>query len=203
VSPLRTATPFPLDPAIVESCIKTGDSIDALFADAFRSSLNAMPPALRRGALPGITGHMAESVAEVVLSDLGYTPIWHFPGPGRHGIDLAMLSPTMDRVVVFEVKGTLRPGTLPRLSTYELRQMSAAWIDKRDNPGMATLELESADVYGGVFVVQFAERAYRVALTSDFETLRPVTSQDELVELAWLDVPSRPEATDSSGDRFV
>jgi hypothetical protein len=188
VHPLRTALPFPLDARIVESCLKAGDSGDAMFAEAFRSSLDAIPPAERRGALPGVTGHVAESVIEVILYELGYQPIWHFPGPGRHGVDLAMLSPGLDRVVVFEVKGTLRTGRLPRLSKRGLRQMSTAWIDNRENPGMVSLELESADVYGGVAVVQFAERTYRIGLTNDFEKLQPLTSPDQLIDLAWLDL---------------
>ena len=142
--PLRSAAPFALDARVVELCLRADDPIDAVFAEAFRSSLDTIPRASRHGALAGVTGHVAESVIEVILSEHGYQPIWHFEGPGRHGIDLAMLSPALDRVIVFEVKGTLRPRRLPGLSRRELRQMSTAWMDKKDNPGMASLELEHA-----------------------------------------------------------
>ena len=189
VHPLRAAASFPIDDETVESCLDAEDPVDRMFLQAFRSSLAAIPIHARGGALAGVTGHVAESVVELVLSDLGYQPLWHFAGPGRHGIDLAMLSPAMDRVVVLEVKGTLRPRRLPRLTSSELRQMSAAWMDKPDNPGMATLGVDSADVYGGVAVVQFAERAYRIGLTNDFEVLRPVESLVQLVDLDWLDAP--------------
>ncbi len=98
-----------------------------------------------------------------------------------------MLSPAMDRVIVFEVKGTLRPRRLPPLSRAELQQLSAAWIDKKDNPGMASLELESRDVYGGMAVVQFADRCSRIGLTSDFESLHAIQSTEQLLDLEWLD----------------
>lgn len=48
-------------------------------------------------------------------------------------------------------------------------------MDKADNPGMAELGLQSADVYGGVVVVNFADMTWRTALTSGPATLRPVT----------------------------
>jgi hypothetical protein len=53
--------------------------------------LTALHPAERRGALGGVTGHVAESVVEIVLESLGWTPVWHFLGPGRHGVDLLLL----------------------------------------------------------------------------------------------------------------
>ena len=195
--PLQSAAPFALDARVVELCLRADDPIDAVFAEAFRSSLDTIPRASRHGALAGVTGHVAESVIEVILSEHGYQPIWHFEGPRRHGIDLAMLSPALDRVIVFEVKGTLRPRRLPGLSRRELRQMSTAWMDKKDNPGMASLELESADVYGGMAIIQFAERTYRVGLTNDFETLHPLTSHDQLVDLTWLDATPDVRTTSS------
>jgi hypothetical protein len=184
--PLRDATPFALDAALVESCL-TDKPVDAVFRAAFRESLSSVPRDARSGALAGTTGHIAESVIEVVLNELGYAPLWHFTGPGGHGIDLAMLSPAMDRVIVLEVKGTLSPRRLPRLTRGELAQLSDAWIDKRDNPGMANLEMTSEDVYGAMAIVQFAERNYRIGLSADFATLHPVVSLDQLTELDWLD----------------
>ena len=59
--------------------------------------------------LAGTTGHIAESVTEVLLDGSGWQVLWHFEGPGRHGADLVFLAPG-DRVVAVEVKGTLVPG---------------------------------------------------------------------------------------------
>jgi hypothetical protein len=95
-----------------------------------------------------VTGHVAESVVELLLAEVGYQLLWHFTGPGRHGVDLIVLCPAGERVVAVEVKGTLRPQYWPRLSRRELLQMSGAWVDKADNPGMANWELRSDDVYG-------------------------------------------------------
>lgn len=85
-------------------------------------------------AIAGVTGHVAESVAELLLGEIGWRVLWHFVGPGRHGIDLLFLAPG-DVVVAVKVKGTLVGGRVPGLSRRELAQMSAAWIDKADNPG--------------------------------------------------------------------
>jgi hypothetical protein len=68
-----------------------------------------------------------------------------------------------DVVVAIEVKGTLVRRRVPRLSGRELTQMSAAWVDKADNPGMAELGLQSGDVYGGVVVVNFADMIWRIS----------------------------------------
>src|SRR4051812_29750303 len=103
--PLRQASAFPLDPAAVESCLDGRKPLDAVFRKAFRRSLAAVPRDLRPPGLAGTTGHVAESVIEHVLHELGYLPLWHFTGPGGHGIDLAMLSPEADRVIIFEIKG--------------------------------------------------------------------------------------------------
>ena len=163
-----------------------------MLAHAWRGSLAALSPAERRGALAGVTGHVAESVVEVVLAELGYQLLWHFAGPGRHGVDLIVLCPSMERVVAVEVKGTLRPRYWPRLSRRELVQMSGAWVDKVDNPGMANWELRSDDVYGAVALVNFAAMAYRVAFTADFQQLEPVRDLDQLGDLGWLGQPHSP-----------
>jgi hypothetical protein len=97
-----------------------------------------LPPALRTGALPGITGHVAESLVEMILSDHGYVPLAHHVGPGRHGADLIMLHLTSEMAFAVEVKGTLRPRHVPHLTRGELDQMSTAWVDKSDNPAMAS-----------------------------------------------------------------
>jgi hypothetical protein len=91
-------------------------------------------------------------VTEVLLAEQGWYVLWHFTGPGRHGVDLVLLTPD-DHVVAVEVKGTLVAGRIPRLFRRELAQMSAEWVDKADNPAMAELRLDSADVYGAVVAV--------------------------------------------------
>jgi hypothetical protein len=178
---------LPLAPETVEACLNGRKPLDAVFRKAFRRTLASIPRDLRPPALAGITGHVAESVVEVVLQELGYLSLWHLVAPGGHGIDLAMLTPATDRVVVFEVKGTLRPRGWPRLRKTELMQLSTAWIDKHDNPGMAELEMTSEDVYAGFAIVQFADRSCRFGLSADFENLHPVEAIAQLVDVEWLD----------------
>jgi hypothetical protein len=50
----------------------------------------------------------------VRLVERGHELLWQFTGPGRHGVDVVVLGPD-GRVVGIEVKGTLRPGQVPRL----------------------------------------------------------------------------------------
>ena len=89
-------------------------------------------------------------------------------------------------MVAVEVKGTLTAGRIPRLSRHELTQMSAEWVDKAGNPGMAEFGLRSADIYGAVAVVNFADLTWRVAMTADFSALRPVIHIGQLTHLNWL-----------------
>jgi hypothetical protein len=100
-------------------------------------------------------------------------------------VDLVFLT-TDDKIAAVEVKGTLTAGHIPRLSRREIIQMSAEWVDKADNPGMAELGLRSADVYGAVTVINFADMTWRIALTADFSTLSPVTHLGQLTHLGWL-----------------
>ena len=170
-----------LEASVVSGCLDLERRPQDLpFAIAWTRSLAALPPGQRRGALAGVTGHVAESVVEILLVDLGYHPIHHFIGPGRHGIDLLMLSPECKDVLAIEVKGTLRAGHVPRLSRRAVAQMSAAWIDKADNPGMGEWELNSDDVYAAVVAVNFADMWVRAAVSSDLERWRPVASLDDL-----------------------
>jgi hypothetical protein len=55
-------------------------------------------------------------VVELLLADFGSQVLWHFTGPGPSRVDLIVLCPAAGRVVVVEVKGTLRPRYWPRLS---------------------------------------------------------------------------------------
>ena len=102
------AAAFPLASEMVEG-MDLDQVADRVFARAWQGSL-ALPPAERRGALAGVTGHVAESVVEVLLADLGYQLLWHFTGPGRHGVDLIVLCPTAERVIAVEVKERSDPG---------------------------------------------------------------------------------------------
>lgn len=188
LSVLRDATPFAVDAAVVQDCLDPTTPADALFARAWRSGVGVLTRGERCG-IAGVTGHVAESVTEVLLADHGWHVLWHFTGPGRHGVDLVLLTPD-DHVVAVEVKGTLVPARIPRLSRRELAQMSAEWVDKADNPGMAELGLDSADVYGAVVAVNFADLTWRMAMTDDFVSLRPVTDAAQLLTLDWLTDPS-------------
>ena len=181
---LRKSTPFPLDAALVEECLGPAP-IDAVFGRGWRSGPASLTRA-ERNAVARVTGHMAESVTEVLLDRLGWQVLWHFTGPGRHGVDLLFLAPG-DKIVAMEVKGTLVPGRLPRLSYRDMDQMSTSAVDKADNPGMAELVgLQSADVYGGVVIINFADLEWRLGLTPDFSTLIPITKIEQLTNLSWL-----------------
>jgi hypothetical protein len=171
---LRQASVFSLDATVTEECLDLTCAKDRLFACGWRSGPAALSRA-ERCAIAGVTDHIAESVTEVLLDRLGWRVLWHFTGPGRHGVHLVFLT-VDDKIVAVEVKGTLTAGHIPRLSRREMTQMSAEWVDKADNPGMAELRLRSADIFGAVAVINFADMTWRIALTSDFSALTPPTS---------------------------
>lgn len=77
-----------------------------------------------------------------------------------------------------EVKGTVVPGRAPRLSAGELAQMSAAWVDRVDNPAMAEVGLANSDVYGGVAIVNFVDLTWKATLTGDFLAFEPSLPRD-------------------------
>ena len=182
---LRYATAFPLDAGSIDSCLNLDDASDALFARARRNGLATIERSYR-GPLPRVTGEVAESAAELLLDGIGYTLFWQITTPGIHGVDLLLLAPDQ-RVLALEVKGTLRPGTIPRVTPSRLRQMSRAWLSDPANPGMAEWSLDADDLYGGVMVVDLASDVYRIALSGDFERYAPVTELSELSLLAWLE----------------
>lgn len=184
--PLRDAVPLRISRATVEICLDPAAPGDQLFHAAWTGSLGARSPARRAGALPGITGHVAESVVELMLVDRGFVAVAHHPGPGRHGVDLLMLHLDAEMLFAVEVKGTLVPGRVPRLSRGEMQQMSGAWVDKPDNPAMKTWRLSSQDVYGALAAVNFADMTLLVALTADFDAFTAVRSDAWLRTPAWL-----------------
>jgi hypothetical protein len=182
---LRAAPDIALDGRTVSACLDLhARPGDLPFALAWARSLRALEPHKRTGTLPGVTGHVAESVVELLLADLGYHPVHDFTGPGRHGVDLLMLSHATDHVLAIEVKGTLRSGCVPRMSRRSVEQMSAAWVDKADNPGMAEWDLHSDDVYGAVIAVNFADMVSRVVVSADFGTWRPIGRLEDIATVA-------------------
>ena len=184
VNPFRRATEMSIEDDLVRSCIDARQPLDRLFERAWHSGPGCLSHR-ERCAVAGVTGHVAESIVELLLDALDWRVLWHFTGPGRHGVDLLFLTPE-GQVVAIETKGTLVRGRLPRLPHRALAQMSAAWLDAADNPGMSNLGLTSSDVLGGFVAVDFAARTWRMVLTADFAELLPLTSRDDLRSLAWL-----------------
>jgi hypothetical protein len=179
---LRSARVLPLERDLISGCLALDDELDRRFDRACTGSLAALRPEERRGGLAGVTGHVGESIVEVVLAGHGWSPVWHFTGPGRHGVDLLLLGPGAERLVAVEVKATLRPRHWPRVPRHVDMPI---WLDKLDNPGMAEWVVTSEDVYGAVALVSFQELGYKVALTSDFEGWLPVTDSRQLDDLEW------------------
>jgi hypothetical protein len=180
---LRAATPFPLGAETIAGCLGEDDPFDALFRRARAEGLARLQPRERSGHLWRVIGEVAEAVAEIVLDEVGYRVFWHITERGAHGVDLLFLSPD-ECVLALEVKGTLRPGAISRLTPSRLRQMSREWLNKPDNPAMGEWEFEADDLYAGVMVVDLATPAFRIALSGDFETYVPVLGLAELVTLA-------------------
>ena len=170
---------------MVESHLLPEREGDQVFAQAWHDGLSSLPIESRRGRLAGTTGHIAESIVETVLVDFGYTPLWHFAA-GGHGVDLVLITPAFDGVLVIEVKGTLMPGRWPRLRRADLDQMTPQWLEKSDNPGMTEWNFTAADVFGGVFLVNFADRLIKASVTSDFKRVVPVNRLEDLADLTWL-----------------
>lgn len=129
-----------------------------------------------------MTGEVAESVAEIILDEQGYNLFWQITTPGVHGVDLLLLSPD-ESVLALEVKGTLRPGTIPRLTPSRLRQMSRDWLNDPANPAMAEWSLQADDLYAAVMLVDLATPLYRLVLSSNFEHYTPVTDLAQLASL--------------------
>src|SRR5579859_322506 len=107
---LRQAAVFSLDAAIVGGCLDLSSARDRLFARGWRSGPASLTRA-ERCAVAGVTGHIAESVTEVLLDRLDWRVLWHFTGPGRHGVDLVFVTPD-GKVAAVEVKGTLTAGRI-------------------------------------------------------------------------------------------
>jgi hypothetical protein len=95
---LRAAAPLPLSEVDITGCIESRPRNEAgerqltpaegAFAQAFATSLQQVTPAQRAG-LQATAGNIAEAVVEVVLVDLGWSPLYHDdrPSSGGHGVD--------------------------------------------------------------------------------------------------------------------
>lgn len=182
------ASPIEIAGSTVVACLDLDNEADHHFESAWRSRRDGGTGRLSGGALPGTTGHIAESVVEVALAERGYVPLAHHRGPGRRGVDLLMLHLTAEMIFAIEVKGTLRRGFVPRLTRGDLAQMSSGWLDKPDNPAMTGSALRSEDVFGAVAVLNFADMMLRVAFTADFANFRPVLEEPELADPSMIDL---------------
>jgi hypothetical protein len=181
---LRAATPIPIPEQTIVDCLDLDSQSDALFDEARRCGLASISRD-RRGGLNRVTGEVAESVAELMLADADVTVFWHITTPGIHGVDLLFLCPD-ESVLALEVKGTLRPGAIPRITPSRLRQMSREWLNGPDNPAMAEWQLKADDLYAGVVIIDLAQLTARLAVSGDFESFIPAPALDALQHLSRL-----------------
>ncbi|HZS59851.1 MAG TPA: hypothetical protein VFA43_11320 [Gemmatimonadaceae bacterium] len=179
---LRAASAFPISKRLVRSCVKPSKPTDALFERARVHGLNSIERSQRSGHLARVIGEVAESISEIVLDEQGYNLFWQITTPGIHGVDLLFLSPD-ECVLALEVKGTLRPGTIPRFTASRLRQMSREWLNDPANPAMAEWSLQADDLYAGVMLVDLTTPLYRLALSGNFEHYTPVTDLRQVAPL--------------------
>ncbi|MFL5963776.1 MAG: hypothetical protein ACJ757_12875 [Gaiellaceae bacterium] len=131
-------------------------------------------------------GEVGEAVTAAVFVEAGYTLFDQITTPGIHGVDLLFLTPD-DAVVALEVKGSLRPGAIPRLTPSRRRQMSRDWLASPANRAMLEWEFEPDDLFAAAAAVDLARREMRVARSDDFEAWTPVHSLDELRGQSWRD----------------
>lgn len=71
-----------------------------------------------------------------------------------------------------------------------MNQMTAQWLDKLGNAGMIATELQAADVYGLIAMVQFARRQLKAAITEDFVSYLPINSIEQLEDLSLALTPA-------------
>jgi len=182
----RRAQPFPIEELTIRECLDLRKTADASFDHARRYGLHTLQRDARAG-LARATGEVAEAVAERLLDGLDFNLFWQITEPGIHGVDLLFLAPD-DEVLALEVKGTLRPGSIPRLTPSRLRQMSRDWLNQPDNPGMVDWALTAADIYAGVMILDLALAQFCIALSADFDRYTPVADLSQLSSLSWLDL---------------
>lgn len=122
---------------------------------------------------------------KTLLAESGWTIVDQQSGgiSAGHGIDIAALAPDMESVYVIEVKGSLTPARWPQLAQNEITQFSPAWLDRHDQPGMKSLGVDAADVYGLVVTLQFGLLQWKAAATADFTTVHPTSLWSTLMTL--------------------
>ncbi|MFB9313046.1 NERD domain-containing protein [Nocardioides plantarum] len=168
----RRAATRPLDVDLVRShLVKEPRAAEIAFARALDVGIAGLEAHERHGGMNAVTGHIAESVAATLLVEAGWHVLEQFTqtASGGHGIDLAVLAPDMSSVFVVEVKGSLSRRGWPRLSRGELDQFTLEWLNKPDNPGMASLGMTGDDVSGLVMLINFARREWKAVATPDFD----------------------------------
>lgn len=178
---MRACASLPVEAAVVRRAAH-----HPLFIRVLDESLASLSRA-EKACLAPIIGEVAEDLVPLLLEPFGFIMFADSPGRGRHGVDLQFLSPEGTRAVAAEVKGTMRPGHWPWLGRGAPTQMSAAWLDKPDNLGMASWGLTSEDIYAAIVLINFADLACKVLASGDLTTYKPVTSEDQLRCLDWLD----------------
>lgn len=84
ISVMRQSITFLVDAAVVGDCLDPASATDSLFAKAWRTG----PASLTRAekcAVAGATGHIAESVTEVLLDRLEWRSFGISPAPDGTG----------------------------------------------------------------------------------------------------------------------
>jgi hypothetical protein len=173
---LREAVP--IDAGLVERCV--GE--DPLFRRAWVEGLDALKLDEAADACAWTSARFAESVATLLMREAGLEVFAELAAPGVHGADMLALTPHGE-VLAVEVKGTLRPGTVPRIGRGRLRQMSLEWLDSRSNPAMVEWELTGAEIYGSIAALDLAGNSWRIALADDCEQFVPVRAVADLCAL--------------------
>lgn len=182
---LHAATSFPIEESTIQSCVDTSLPADELFSRARINGLTSIERSHRSGHLARVTGEIAESVAEIILEECDYSLFWQITAPGMHGVDVLFIAPD-NAVLALEVKGTLRPGAIPRLAFSLRRQMSRDWLNDPRNPAMAEWSLEADELYAGVMIFDLALSRFRVAVSGDFEHYMPIAEREHLRSLRRL-----------------
>jgi hypothetical protein len=178
----RCAERLGIPQTLVSQCVLPGDR----FERAWRHGLGGLDPRERRGRICVETGTIAESVATLLLVELGLDVFAELASAGVHGVDLLALTPG-GQVLAVEVKGTLRLDGRPRLGRGRQRQMTLAWLDSPSNPAMVEWGLGGLEIYGSVAHLNFASMTLRVVLTHDYDRWMPVLSAEQLYDLSVLD----------------
>lgn len=175
---------FAFDFGAIEALVRHDDdgaalAIDVCLLDYLRAG--EVPPS----ALAPITGTVAESLAEVLLADLGFLPIWHLEKAGLTGVDLVLLDPLGSSLVALEVKGTARTSGWPRLTRGRRDQMTKDWL-AAPNAGMEEWALDSHDLRGMAIAISLAQCKWKVAVTSTFSSWVGIQELQQLEDLSWL-----------------